>query len=176
MIRWRRPRRVAADRERHVDALRRQPLVELGTGELGVARVDRRLEPLAHGVQRHAGLAVAHLAQRLLERALAPEVLDADGLDLGGRARGGGCSEPFALECLGVHEASERTNAPARLDSARVALYDAIATIYDPWSASVVEDIGFYVDEALRLRRPRGRARRRLRAASRCRSRRPGGR
>jgi SAM-dependent methyltransferase len=27
--------------------------------------------------------------------------------------------------------------------------YDAIARIYDPWSASVVEDISFYVDEAL---------------------------
>jgi len=30
-----------------------------------------------------------------------------------------------------------------------VALYDSIARIYDPWSASVVEDIAFYVDEAL---------------------------
>lgn len=27
--------------------------------------------------------------------------------------------------------------------------YDAIARIYDPWSVSVVEDISFYVDEAL---------------------------
>jgi SAM-dependent methyltransferase len=30
-----------------------------------------------------------------------------------------------------------------------VALYDAIAGIYDPWSRSVTEDIGFYVAEAL---------------------------
>jgi len=29
-----------------------------------------------------------------------------------------------------------------------VALYDSIAVIYDPWSASVVEDIEFYVEEA----------------------------
>ena len=29
-------------------------------------------------------------------------------------------------------------------------LYDPIAEIYDPWSASVVEDIAFYVDEAKR--------------------------
>jgi ubiquinone/menaquinone biosynthesis C-methylase UbiE len=29
-----------------------------------------------------------------------------------------------------------------------VTLYDPIARIYDPWSRSVVEDIGFYVDEA----------------------------
>ena len=27
--------------------------------------------------------------------------------------------------------------------------YDAIAEIYDPWSRTVVEDVGFYVDEAL---------------------------
>ncbi len=31
-----------------------------------------------------------------------------------------------------------------------MALYDPIAGIYDPWSASVVEDITFYVDEAKR--------------------------
>lgn len=30
-----------------------------------------------------------------------------------------------------------------------MALYDAIAGIYDPWSRSVTEDIGFYVEEAL---------------------------
>lgn len=30
------------------------------------------------------------------------------------------------------------------------ALYDAIAEIYDPWSASVVEDVEYYVEEALR--------------------------
>jgi SAM-dependent methyltransferase len=30
-----------------------------------------------------------------------------------------------------------------------VALYDSIAGIYDPWSVSVVEDIAFYVEEAL---------------------------
>jgi SAM-dependent methyltransferase len=28
-------------------------------------------------------------------------------------------------------------------------LYDRIATIYDPWSRSVTEDVGFYVDRAL---------------------------
>jgi SAM-dependent methyltransferase len=30
-----------------------------------------------------------------------------------------------------------------------VSAYDAIARLYDPWSRGVVEDIGFYVDEAL---------------------------
>ena len=28
-------------------------------------------------------------------------------------------------------------------------LYDRIAPFYDPWSRSVVEDVGFYVDHAL---------------------------
>ena len=31
-----------------------------------------------------------------------------------------------------------------------MALYDAIAHIYDPWSRSVTEDIDFYVEEAVR--------------------------
>jgi SAM-dependent methyltransferase len=30
-----------------------------------------------------------------------------------------------------------------------VSAYDAIARLYDPWSTSVIEDISFYVDEAL---------------------------
>ncbi len=30
-----------------------------------------------------------------------------------------------------------------------MALYDSIARLYDPWSRSVTEDIGFYVEEAL---------------------------
>jgi SAM-dependent methyltransferase len=32
--------------------------------------------------------------------------------------------------------------------------YDAIAKLYDPWSRSVVEDVGFYVEEARRARPP----------------------
>jgi SAM-dependent methyltransferase len=35
-----------------------------------------------------------------------------------------------------------------------VSTYDAIAALYDPWSRSVVEDIGFYVSEALAARGP----------------------
>ena len=52
-----------------------------------------------------------------------------------------------------------------------VSLYDPIARIYDPWSRSVAEDIGFYVEEALA---PAGlsSSSRSVRAASRCRSRR----
>jgi SAM-dependent methyltransferase len=32
--------------------------------------------------------------------------------------------------------------------------YDAIAELYDPWSASVVEDVSFYLEEARRSRGP----------------------
>jgi SAM-dependent methyltransferase len=32
--------------------------------------------------------------------------------------------------------------------------YDAIAELYDPWSRSVVEDVGFYVDEARQAKPP----------------------
>ena len=32
--------------------------------------------------------------------------------------------------------------------------YDQIARLYDPWSRSVVEDVGFYVEEAVRLGGP----------------------
>jgi SAM-dependent methyltransferase len=35
------------------------------------------------------------------------------------------------------------------VQSSAVALYDPIANIYDPWSRSVTEDVGFYVDHAL---------------------------
>ena len=34
-------------------------------------------------------------------------------------------------------------------EEAPMTLYDSIARIYDPWSRSVTEDIGFYVDHAL---------------------------
>ena len=103
---------VATCRKRHVDALGGQPGVQLRARQLGLPGVDRRLEPLAHGVQRHPGLPVPYLAQRLLDRALAAEVLDADDLDLG-RRRGSRCGcESLALECVGIHEAP---SVPTRL-------------------------------------------------------------
>jgi SAM-dependent methyltransferase len=36
-----------------------------------------------------------------------------------------------------------------RAEAGLMALYDPIAEIYDPWSRSVTEDVGFYVDHAL---------------------------
>ena len=35
-----------------------------------------------------------------------------------------------------------------------MSLYDSIAALYDPWSVSVTEDVGFYVDEAERAGSP----------------------
>jgi SAM-dependent methyltransferase len=35
-----------------------------------------------------------------------------------------------------------------------VSRYDAIAKLYDPWSVSVTEDVGFYVEEAVRAGSP----------------------
>src|SRR3954465_4260120 len=49
-------------RKCHVGALGREPLLELGARELRLPGGERRLDRLAHGVERHAGLAVAHLA------------------------------------------------------------------------------------------------------------------
>ena len=54
-------------------------------------------------------------------------------------------------------ESRVRLRWPAR--PAAVTLYDRDRGIYDPWSRSVTEDVEFYVDEALAIRRPRGRAR-----------------
>src|SRR6516225_9282450 len=34
-------------------------------------------------------------------------------------------------------------------DAEALSVYDPIAWLYDPWSASVIEDVSFYVDEAL---------------------------
>jgi SAM-dependent methyltransferase len=47
---------------------------------------------------------------------------------------------------------SDSTPRPATTDTAAhhtAPLYDAIARIYDPWSASVTEDVEFYVEQAL---------------------------
>ena len=35
-----------------------------------------------------------------------------------------------------------------------MSLYDSIAELYDPWSVSVTEDVGFYVEEAKRAGSP----------------------
>ncbi len=107
-----RPERQILARERHVDHVLRQTAVEVCPAELLRPHVDRCLEPLSQRVQRHAGLAVAHLAQGELELALAAEELDADPLDVLGRRGGRNRSESVLFERLGVHRTAEVTNVP----------------------------------------------------------------
>src|SRR5262245_27195547 len=104
------PARYGRPRNGHVDALLGESAVELGALESVLARVDRALELLAQRVQRHPRLAIAHLAERELQLALAPEVLDADLLDLVDRRRRFGSRERGVLECWGVHGSAEVTN------------------------------------------------------------------
>ena len=173
--------------QRDVDDLLAQPPVELVVGELALARVDRRLEPLADAVEPHAALAVAHPAQRLGDRALAAEEAHADVLDLVRRRGSGDRAGRLRLVRLPIQSRSnvssfvagrtvespgssngglgarprprlepgphKRVRSHARHDDGQhsgVSLYDKIAHLYDPWSASVVEDIEFYVEEARR--------------------------
>ena len=97
----RRPEQLGG--QRHVDALGREPLLELGARELVLPRGERGLDGLAHGVERHAGLAVAHVAQRELQRAAAAEVADADLGERGQRPRLGCGGERLLLEVVGIH-------------------------------------------------------------------------
>ena len=99
------PASVPAHGQRHVDALLGEPTVELGARERGGALVDRGLDPLAGGVEGHARLAVPHLAQRELERALPSEVLDPHRLDLVRARRRGDSRLRRPLQCLDVHRA-----------------------------------------------------------------------
>ncbi len=68
---------TAGHGKRDVDALLGEAPVELGALQLRLSRIDGSLDPLASRVERHPGLALAHLAERQLELALPPEVLDA---------------------------------------------------------------------------------------------------
>ena len=82
------PERQLLAGKRDVDHLLAKAAVELLVGERRLAGLDGRLEPLPNAVQEHPGLAVADLAQRQGERALAPEVGDAHLLELLAGARG----------------------------------------------------------------------------------------
>jgi SAM-dependent methyltransferase len=68
-------------------------------------------------------------------------------------------------EQAGIRHRVDHVPAEARIDitlesgdsggaQAGVSLYDSIAELYDPWSRSVTEDVGFYVDEARRVGGP----------------------
>ena len=97
----RRPEQLG--RQRHVDALGREPLLELGTRQILLAGGQRRLDGLAHGVQRHPGLAVAHLAERELQCTLTAEEADPDLGQRGERPRLGCRGQRLLLEVVGIH-------------------------------------------------------------------------
>ena len=83
-----RPLRRRVGGERHVDRLAREPRVELGTVERGLARGDRGGHRLAHALDArtfHQPLIGRHLAERLEQRgdaALLAEQRDTERLEL----------------------------------------------------------------------------------------------
>ena len=91
---------VCAERAREAGVDSR---LELRALELVLSRRERRLEGLAHGVQRHPGLPVAHLPQRELQLTAAAEVMDARLLELGERRRRLDGGQSLLLQRLRVH-------------------------------------------------------------------------
>ncbi len=89
--------------KRDVDDVLGQRAVELGSFEGGLPSGDGGLDRLPGRVERHAGLAVAHLAEGELERAAAPEVADAQLLQLGSRRGSLDRAQSLTLERLRVH-------------------------------------------------------------------------
>ena len=108
--RMQRPEATLLAGQGDIHAVLGQLAVELGALELLLAAVDRRLEPLAQRVQRHPRLAIAHLAKRELEGALASQVLDPDPLDLVCRTGRGDRRQCLRLQLLHVHRVSEVSN------------------------------------------------------------------
>ena len=136
---WRCPSGGAFPGQRHVEALGR--VEPLGPLEGGVTVFDGSLEALAHGVERHARLAVTHLPQRELQLALPAEEADAQVVELVERRRRLDRAQSLVLERLGVH--------PPTVPSAFVTSpYDPFAAVYDTWAAEMTEDVPFYVELA----------------------------
>ncbi len=116
-------------RQRHVDDLVAQAPVELRAAQAGAALGDGRLEPAAHAVQQHPGLAVANAAQRLGQLRLPPEHAHAHVVELRLGARGGDRSCRLLLVRRPVHGGdtiqgfllasfdSERNQAPVRKEA-----------------------------------------------------------
>jgi len=197
---WSEPRRRGRSEaeqlggQRDVDALGREPRVDLRPLEVRLPRLDRLLDRLAGGVQGHSDSRSRTSRSASFKLGLAAEVLDAhvvEGAEVRGgpdggerllrqrlRVHGGDCirsiSHCFLLSghgSKGVRPGSsckeDRPSSARRYpgsepgrdkgehasghcaQTTKVAEYDTIARLYDPWSASVVEDISFYVDEAL---------------------------
>src|SRR5205823_3021876 len=59
-----------------------------------------------------------------------------------------------AARAPGPHKEEGRRRLLHRYNDTHVSGYDNIARLYDPWSRSVVEDVSFYVEEAVRCGGP----------------------
>src|SRR5215467_6011879 len=86
-----------------IDALGCKALLELRARELRLPFGKRSLDRLADCVERHAGLAVAHFAQRELQRALTTDEASSDLGERGEGSRLGGGGECLLLEVVGIH-------------------------------------------------------------------------
>src|SRR4051794_35618849 len=80
-------------RQRHVDALGRQPMLELGALELFLARRNGGFDRFTRGIERHPTLAVAHVTECELQRRLPSQVRNPRFVELAERVRGGDCGE-----------------------------------------------------------------------------------
>ena len=95
------PERRALPRQRDVEAL--GGVEPAGPLERSLPLVYRSLQALAYGIQGHAGLAVANLAQRELQLALSAEEPDAQILERVGGVSRLDRAQSLVLERLGVH-------------------------------------------------------------------------
>ena len=89
--------------ERDVDDVLGQSAVELGPLEGSLACVDGGLDRLSSCIERHARLAVTHLAERELEGAAPPEIADAQLFQLRSRRGSLDRAQGLTLERLRVH-------------------------------------------------------------------------
>src|SRR6266542_2860023 len=108
--------------QRDVDDLLGDATVELGALELGLAASDGLLEGRPHRVQRHAGLAIADVTKRQLERALAAEVANANGLELVERRGSGDRGQGLAFQRLCIHRADSSEGPEARSETRHTVL------------------------------------------------------
>ena len=153
------------------------------SASVALARLDRRLEPLPDAVQEHPALAVAHLAQRQRERALAPEVARRapPRARRGRRRRARARLDRIALPVAVCLRPSERSRRRVRHRVGRAGSIRAAVSAYDRSPGSTTRGrrassrtSPFYLERGAALGRAGRRARRRHRAGSRSRSRRTG--
>ena len=119
-----------------------------------VARAQRDPPPDRPRQARQPGR--RHARERRHDLALVAEPLRMGRPDRDGGLRGRGALRRLRPAAVRRERERVRLGCPEAA-ALGPSLYDAIARLYDPWSASVTEDIGFYVEEAC-VRRAGGRA------------------